>query len=329
MSERHNSAYVLIVDDNLKNSQLLGTILREREYQVNVAQSGKQALGAVADRIPDLILLDVMMPEMDGYETCRRLKAETRTEGIPVIFLTGNVDTDDIVKGFELGAVDYVTKPFNATELLRRVETHLELSKLQKDLGREVVERTAELQQAYKQLEYRVKELEARDRLMHLQQMPEVSMPQAYEGILSAVEEALNVQQVILYQPCGTGEQLEVKATLGLAGPGILQSDTRLDEIPAIQVGDETAPIALTYVDGKPRSDDSGDAVVPIIYQQKILGVLWVKNLASAAAQGDTLLNTLWHLGQEAALVLRSAQVSADLDAGEIEIDKLLSMGGE
>ena len=144
------NARVLIVDDTLQNIQVLGTVLREQNYQLNVAQNGLQALEMVQKVKPNLILLDVMMPELDGHETCKRLKADPETQDIPIIFLTAKVETDDIVKGFELGAIDYVTKPFNATELLRRVETHLELSLLRKDLERQVEEKTSQLLQAQK-----------------------------------------------------------------------------------------------------------------------------------------------------------------------------------
>ncbi|MEH6580201.1 MAG: response regulator [Amphritea sp.] len=124
----HNQAFrILIVDDNPKNIQLLGTILMKEGYEINIAQNGLQALDVVARMPPDLILLDVMMPELDGFETCKRLKADAQTRDTPVIFLTAKVETEDIVQGFELGAVDYVTKPFNPAELLSRVSTNLEL----------------------------------------------------------------------------------------------------------------------------------------------------------------------------------------------------------
>ncbi len=127
MNAHSRQSRILIVDDTPRNIQLLGTILKNEGYQINIAQNGVQALNVVARMPPDLILLDVMMPELDGFETCKRLKEAPETEDIPVIFLTAKVDTDDIVHGFELGAVDYVTKPFNAAELLSRVSTHLEL----------------------------------------------------------------------------------------------------------------------------------------------------------------------------------------------------------
>lgn len=99
----------------------------EQKYRISVAKNGREALKVVKDVKPDIILLDVMMPELDGFETCKQLKESEETRDIPVIFLTAKIETEDIVKAFELGAVDYVIKPFNAKELLVRVNTHLSL----------------------------------------------------------------------------------------------------------------------------------------------------------------------------------------------------------
>lgn len=118
---------ILIVDDNLNNLQLLGKILTDNGYEVIVATSGAQALKNIEKKDPDLILLDIMMPDMDGFEVCKRLKANDITKHIPVIFITAKKETDDIVKGFEVGAIDYITKPFNTMELLVRVKTHIEM----------------------------------------------------------------------------------------------------------------------------------------------------------------------------------------------------------
>jgi adenylate cyclase len=126
---------ILVVDDTLKNIQVLGTILKQEQYQINVAQNGLQALEVVSNVTPDLILLDVMMPELDGFETCKALKKDPATADIPVIFLTAKVETEDIVHGFEIGAVDYVTKPFNPAELLSRVNTHLQLKATREKLA--------------------------------------------------------------------------------------------------------------------------------------------------------------------------------------------------
>lgn len=126
----NQNAVILIVDDNLQNIQVLGTTLMQCGYQIHVAQNGLQALEKVEAILPDLILLDVMMPELDGWKTCERLKQQASTREIPVIFLTARTDSEDIVKGFELGAVDYIAKPFNAKELLARVNNHLKLVQL-------------------------------------------------------------------------------------------------------------------------------------------------------------------------------------------------------
>ena len=118
---------VLVVDDIPRNLQVVGTMLRNEGYEVMPSTSGADALEGVRVQVPDLILLDLMMPEMDGLEVCRRLKADPAVGNIPVIFLTASNEMEHLVKGFEAGAVDYITKPFNAPELLARVRTHLEL----------------------------------------------------------------------------------------------------------------------------------------------------------------------------------------------------------
>ena len=122
---------VLIVDDVTKNIQLVASFLKQSGYEINYALSGKAALKHVRKANFDLILLDVMMPEMDGFEVCQRLKENPDSKEIPIIFLTAKTDIDSITKAFQVGGVDYITKPFNKAELLARVKMHLE-SQLQK-----------------------------------------------------------------------------------------------------------------------------------------------------------------------------------------------------
>ena len=124
---------ILVIEDEPANIQTLSTLLKERGYNINIATNGRQGLEVLERIRPDLILLDIMMPEIDGFETCRRIKASTAWREIPIIFLTAKTDTADIVRGFELGAVDYVAKPFNAHELLARVNTHLTLDYLHRE----------------------------------------------------------------------------------------------------------------------------------------------------------------------------------------------------
>ena len=118
---------ILMVDDTFINIQMLKKTLGEL-YEVHYATSGQSALAAAARMKPDLILLDVIMPEMDGFAVCRRLKADPRLWEIPVIFLTGLSDATDMAAGLELGAVDYITKPFNPAIVRMRVRNHLELT---------------------------------------------------------------------------------------------------------------------------------------------------------------------------------------------------------
>jgi two-component system, sensor histidine kinase and response regulator len=129
-----NKKLVLVVDDNPENLKVLGNILKEHDLSPAFAQNGSKALTSVNKKIPDLILLDIMMPDMDGFEVCKRLKQDEKTKEIPIIFLTAKVETDDVVKGLEFGAIDYVTKPFNSRELMVRVNTHLELKTAKEEL---------------------------------------------------------------------------------------------------------------------------------------------------------------------------------------------------
>jgi len=128
---------ILIVDDSQLNLDFLHTALKRAGYRVLTAVDGESALKSVEARMPDLILLDIMMPGIDGYETCRRLQANPDTQVIPVIFMTALSSTLDKVKGFEVGAADYLTKPIDAAEMIARVKTHLKIHSLQKELRRQ------------------------------------------------------------------------------------------------------------------------------------------------------------------------------------------------
>lgn len=136
---------ILIVDDNTSNLQVLRTLLVAAGYTVRPALSGEIALRAVASSLPDLILLDVRMPGIDGYETCRRLKADPRSRQVPVVFLSAMHDVEDKLAGFQAGGVDYVSKPFQTEEVLARVRTHVSLYRMQQDLESMVEARTQEL----------------------------------------------------------------------------------------------------------------------------------------------------------------------------------------
>lgn len=159
ISQQQQSS-ILIVDDNPQNLQVLGKILQENNYKIEFSISGETALKWLATRQFDLILLDINMPGMDGFEVCRRIRSNPDLDIVPVIFLSADTDRESIFKGFELGAQDYITKPFDSRELLVRVRTHLKLkdtleklARFNKSLEEIVVERTFELKNSNEKLE--------------------------------------------------------------------------------------------------------------------------------------------------------------------------------
>lgn len=136
----NDNIQILIVDDNKENLKVISNFLKDKGYQIALALDGSSALEIAKSNKIDLILLDVMMPEMDGFEVCIKLKQKKETIDIPVIFLTAKTETEDIVKGFELGGVDYITKPFKKEELFARVNNHIQLKRI-KDLLKENMEK--------------------------------------------------------------------------------------------------------------------------------------------------------------------------------------------
>jgi class 3 adenylate cyclase/CheY-like chemotaxis protein len=131
---KNDDLSILIVDDTPANLRILSQVLEGRGYRVRIANSGKRALDAISSSPPDLILLDIMMPEMSGYEVCKQLKSQADTREIPVIFISALDSTEDKINAFTSGGVDYVTKPFHFEEVLARVQTHLSIRILQRGL---------------------------------------------------------------------------------------------------------------------------------------------------------------------------------------------------
>jgi signal transduction histidine kinase len=153
MLNLQENSLILVVDDTITNLEIISDALTNAGFHVATARNGEKALQQIQHKQPDLILLDVMMPGIDGFETCKKLKANPETQDIPVIFMTGISDTETKVQGLNLGAVDYITKPCQKEEVLARIKTHLQLRYLTKTLEKRVTERTAELSQALKDLQ--------------------------------------------------------------------------------------------------------------------------------------------------------------------------------
>lgn len=207
---------ILIVDDNQTNLKVLFDCLKAANYRVLVASSGESAMEKVQVISPDLILLDVMMPGIDGFEVCRHLKASTITQDLPVIFMTALSDSVDKVKGLSLGAVDYITKPFQQEEVLARVTIHLKLHHLNRQLERRVAERTADLQFALEQLQQSQLQLVQSEKMSTLGQLVagvahEINNPVGFiKGNLTYAKEYIQslIAHLALYQTQATPAEI-------------------------------------------------------------------------------------------------------------------------
>jgi len=156
---------ILAVDDECDALRYLADVLTSQGYRVRPANSGPLALASIASECPELIMLDIRMPDMDGFEVCRRIKASEKSRGIPIIFISSSTNEEEHVEGLSLGAVDFITKPLRREELLARVRTHLELGRLQTRLEEEVAQRTRDLNVALEHLQQAQEEALARQKL--------------------------------------------------------------------------------------------------------------------------------------------------------------------
>lgn len=129
--KQHKKDLILVVDDQPNNLKVLASVIGKK-YTLSAAPNGKFALNILEKIKPDLILLDIMMPDMNGFEVCQKIKENNSTKEIPIIFLTAKTEIEDVIKGFDLGAVDFITKPFIPKEILARIENHLNFSRAKK-----------------------------------------------------------------------------------------------------------------------------------------------------------------------------------------------------
>ena len=324
MVEHSNESRIMIVDDTPQNIQVLGTVLREQGYQLSVARNGRQALEAAQKIMPDLILLDVMMPELDGFETCRRLKDDPRTRDIPVIFLTAKTELEDIVKGFNLGGVDYVTKPFNTAELLARVKTHLTLRALQEHLEQVVQDRTSELRQT-------VKELQARDRLLkHL-----LYLNRPDETLVLAIQTALDLcvcDAGALYMPDAEGNMV-VKAAVGYHTAGVPETDPSglkltvdVEAIRGLQDAAGGAELVLLEAPGKTRQACGihSAGLVTICRGDRLLAVLEVGRTLQAERVAKTDLEALQEFLPYVAMAVVDCKLQEERPEWGDDVDEIL-----
>ncbi|MEO1376681.1 MAG: response regulator [Cyanobacteria bacterium J06635_10] len=267
----NDSDLILVVDDTLANLEVLSEALNDAEFEVAIATDGELAISQAQLSLPSLILLDIMMPGIDGFETCRRLKACKKTQDIPIIFMTALADSTDKVRGLNLGAVDYVTKPFQEAELIARVKTQLKLQHLTQNLEQQVAERTAELTQALQQVKQSQIQLVQSEKMAALGQLVagvahEINNPVNFiHGNLDHVEEYTQIllEFLQLYEknyPNPVGEIQEKAEEVDLE---FVQSDA-VKIVASMKVGTERIRQIVLSLRNFSRMDEAEFKVVDI-----------------------------------------------------------------
>ncbi len=303
-----DKARILIVDDTPANIKILSELLRG-EYRLSVATSGQDALELVAEERPDLILLDIMMPDMDGYEVCQKLKTDAAMSRVPVIFVTAKNEIEDEARGLELGAVDYITKPISPSITLARVRNHLELKQVRDNLEDLVRERTKELRASNELLTWHVAELEGRDQLVQAQFTGEREAS-AYGKIQGILHEIFAAEKYQISRIQAGDSNLEV----------VFQCGGNLNPI-VTELGNAASQ------DGAPKLDpELRAAAVPMFHNKKLIGLICVQGL-KPEPDLSLQLGSLYRMAQVAAIVLQMSRVADDLLNCSVELDDLLNLG--
>ncbi|MBM3237918.1 sigma-54-dependent Fis family transcriptional regulator [Candidatus Poribacteria bacterium] len=237
---------VLIVDDESANLNLLWDTLEPEGYEVLAASNGEAALRIATSELPDIILLDVVMPGMDGYEVCRRLKQDEATRNIPVLFVTIREESESVIKGFQAGGVDYINKPFEKAELLVRIENHLKISRLTHEVlqkNQELERKNIELRQEMALREQAEDELKAERELRKLREFTEIIFNNINDSI--SIVDATTFKIVEVNQAFVNRSKLKVQDIIGKDCHDINHFGVK---------GDDTCPIGETLRTGRHSS---------------------------------------------------------------------------
>jgi light-regulated signal transduction histidine kinase (bacteriophytochrome) len=315
---------ILVVDDTPTNLEVLFNFLTDSGCKILIAEDGESAIQKVEYASPDLILLDVIMPGIDGFETCRRLQAKESTRDIPVIFMTALSETVDKVKGLQLGAVDYITKPLQQEEVLARVQTHLHLRNLTKQLQAQNLQLEQEIEQRQRQ-EQELKRQDRRSQLfaeVTLKIRQSLKLEEILPVAVSEVQRILQADRVLIYhlRSDGTGSAVAEavlpgwSAVLGHKFPEEvfpeeyrqLYSQGRIRTIADVEQETEVAPCLVDFVR---QFQVRAKLVVAIIIKQQLWGLLIAHQCRSSRNWSDFETQLLQQLADQIGIALTQSQL--------------------
>lgn len=321
-----NRGTILIIDDNYSNLEFLGNFLNDSNFNVLVASNGETAIFQAEYSQPDIILLDVIMPGIDGFETCRRLKENEATKNIPVIFMTALSNTEDQVKGFKVGAVDYITKPIQSEELLARVTTHLTLQKLQKQLRKQNL---------------RLQQQMARERLIATMQeriRQSLNLEEILNTTVKEVRHFLQTDRVIIYQFKSNADGIVAVESVGPGWMPILQqtiADPCFAEghIEYYREGRARATrdiysdgLEQCYIDLLAQFQVKSNLVVPIHKKEELWGLLIAHQCSRPRQWQQVEINLLQQLVTQVGIAIQQAQLYQDLKVANQKLRRLATL---
>lgn len=304
------NATIMVIDDTQDQLFLLKTMLQSKGYNVLDFLDGETALEAAATNLPDLIMLDVVMPKMDGFEVCRRLKEDPKMKEIPVLFISSLDETSDKVKAFHAGAVDYVSKPFQFAEVYARIKTHLELKQVRENLEKIVDERTLELNR-------KVNELEARDKLVSIQ-MRSMDRETAGFEILRAISMVFEAKWYSLLYPDEISEIMH-QSVFYTSQNEPLKEEARMPDSNGFQLSQKAFTSA--------KVERQGSLIAsPVCYQNNTLAVILLQLLPETEEDSANCVNSLCRMSNQAALVLKTTNFMEDLENDKVDFNELLNI---